>query len=370
MISANSIFANGGLGIDLGDDGVTPNNPAGSPTGPNLLQPYPVLTSAGLSPTGTVISGTLDARPSTSYTVEFFSNHSADPSGFGQGKTYMGSADVTTDASGHASFSFTAPPVPLGQFISATATDPQGNTSEFARDVPVIPLPTTTLIGPSSLVSTGQPVTFAAVVASTSGIVPTGMVVFAENGVILGQAPLNAQGVAVFITDTLTPGPHVIAAVFTGNAGDLPALSNFVSVGVVPTLAYGGPTVTSGAITGTNSVSITFSRPLLVSTAQDRANYALVGPNGQAITVESAVFDPFDDSVTLTTRQKLVSGDSYRLTVNGVRIGRVDDTYGIPLEGNGRPGTSFMGKVAAHGTVKAQAHPSGPKKSAHARKGH
>ena len=33
LISANSIFANGGLGIDLGNDGVTPNNPAGSALG-------------------------------------------------------------------------------------------------------------------------------------------------------------------------------------------------------------------------------------------------------------------------------------------------------------------------------------------------
>ena len=51
-ISGNSIYANGGLGIDLGNDGVTPNNPAGSPTGPNRLQPYPVLNSATPAPGG------------------------------------------------------------------------------------------------------------------------------------------------------------------------------------------------------------------------------------------------------------------------------------------------------------------------------
>jgi hypothetical protein len=47
------------------------------------------------------------------------------------------------------------------------------------------------------------------------------------------------------------------------------------------------------------------------------------------------------------------------------------DIYRIPLEGNDRrPGTSFFGTVVAKGTVKAQAHPTGPKRAAHAHKGH
>src|SRR5262249_54036025 len=39
----NSIFANGGIGIDLGDNGVTLNNSAGH-VGPNNYQNFPVLT--------------------------------------------------------------------------------------------------------------------------------------------------------------------------------------------------------------------------------------------------------------------------------------------------------------------------------------
>jgi hypothetical protein len=42
-------------------------------------------------------------------------------------------ATVTTDSSGNAAFSFTHPvPIPAGQFITATATDPNNNTSEFS----------------------------------------------------------------------------------------------------------------------------------------------------------------------------------------------------------------------------------------------
>ena len=70
--------------------------------------------------------------------MTFFANSTADPSGYGEGQTYLGSATVTTDANGNATFQVTfKAAVPVGQVISATATDPIGNTSEFAKDVTV-----------------------------------------------------------------------------------------------------------------------------------------------------------------------------------------------------------------------------------------
>jgi Bacterial Ig-like domain (group 3) len=367
-ISGNSIYANGKLGIDLGGDGVTPNNPAGSASGPNLLQPYPVLTSATLTASGTLISATLDAAPSTSYTVEFFTNPVADPSGFGQGKTYLGSTVATTDATGNVSFSFNSGLDLLGQAISATATDPSGNTSEFTRDVTVGYATTTSLIGPGSIATLGVPTTFAAVVGATSGGVPTGLVDFLQDGVVIGSAPLNASGIAVFITKSLSPGTHAITAVYVGDSIHATSQSNAVALSVFAPHAFGGPAVTSVAATGSDLVTIAFNRGLLPGPAEDTANYKIVGPGHHSITVESAAYDPATDSVTLTTLQKLAPGQSYQLTINGETGDRIVDVFGIPLNGrkNGKPGHDYVGKFAVKkASVVKVAHPSGPK--AHAR---
>lgn len=137
-ISANSIHDNAGLGIDLGSDGVTLNDDCDSGRGPNLLQNYPFLT--GVTPSGgtTTIQGTLNSVPNTNFILEFFSNGLCDPSGFGEGEKYLGYAYVATDASCNANFEVTLPvTVAMGSFVTATATDPAGNTSEFSACMPV-----------------------------------------------------------------------------------------------------------------------------------------------------------------------------------------------------------------------------------------
>ncbi len=59
-----------------------------------------------------------------------------DPSNFGEGKTFLGASDVTTDASGQATFETSAfPLVPGALRVTATATDPFGNTSEFSASI-------------------------------------------------------------------------------------------------------------------------------------------------------------------------------------------------------------------------------------------
>ena len=131
-ILSNSIFSHVGPGIDLGRDGETGNDAGDSDTGSNNLQNSPYLTSVSTSGSTTTIEGTLNSVPSTDFIVQFFSIPLWYPDR-GEGKTYLGQSDVTTDAGGDASFTTTVPAVPAELGVSATATnDTTGDTSEFS----------------------------------------------------------------------------------------------------------------------------------------------------------------------------------------------------------------------------------------------
>ena len=144
QVVGNSIFSNGGLGIDLGEDGVTANDPGDSDGGPNGSQNFPLLP-AGLFPGGASVSATLNSTPSASFHVEVFANDACDPSGNGEGQTFVGSQDVMTDGGGDASFTVPfAQTLPEGAILTATATGPDGSTSEFSPCTASPPTTTTT----------------------------------------------------------------------------------------------------------------------------------------------------------------------------------------------------------------------------------
>ena len=134
-IRANAIHSNGGLGIELGPAGVTPNDPGDGDAGPNNLQNFPALLSAIRGdPSGITVVGTLDSTPNSDFTIDFFASNVPDPTGFGEGRVFLGSTDVTTDGVGRASFTFSAgATVIAGDVISATATAATGDTSEFSQ---------------------------------------------------------------------------------------------------------------------------------------------------------------------------------------------------------------------------------------------
>jgi hypothetical protein len=138
-ILSNSIYSNGGLGIDLvggteDANGVTANDPDDPDTGANTLQNFPGISSAITASGGpTTITGGLNSTPNQTFTIQFFSSPAPDPSGFGEGKTFIGQRSVTTNANGNASFTFEfATAVPVSWRVTATATG-IGGTSEFSR---------------------------------------------------------------------------------------------------------------------------------------------------------------------------------------------------------------------------------------------
>ena len=141
LISGNSIFSNGGLGIDLYPGGVTANDLNDGDTGVNNRQNYPVIDKVIRHAASIEIRGTLNSIADTTFTIEFFSNSSLDSSGYGEGETVLGSKVVTTDSNGDVSFTETfSTMVPGGYYITATATDPNNNTSEFSagQQVPTL----------------------------------------------------------------------------------------------------------------------------------------------------------------------------------------------------------------------------------------
>ncbi len=133
-ISGNSIFGNGGMGIDLGGAGVTFNDAGDVDGGANGQQNFPVITSAQRTAEGVEISGTLESAPSRVYRIECFADDHCDDSGFGEGRWFLGAVDVVTNGAGSATFSGAFPTfVPEGWITSATATEAaSGNTSEFS----------------------------------------------------------------------------------------------------------------------------------------------------------------------------------------------------------------------------------------------
>ena len=155
-IRTNRIFANKGLGIAFSESLPTPHDifldgkqgdklPANLPTLNQARDTkkishrrpkYPILLSATLKEK-IEIQGKLLSIPNTKFVIEFFVNSSADSSLFGEGEIPLGSIAVTTSATGQADFKAVLPPTPVGQWITATATASEGNTSEFSKAIPV-----------------------------------------------------------------------------------------------------------------------------------------------------------------------------------------------------------------------------------------
>lgn len=142
-IRGNAIFANGvqndpyngSFGIDLGLDGPDTNDPGDGDSGENERQNYPVLTA---TPGSFILQGAIDGHPFTSYDIDVYRSESCDPSGYGEGQQYLASVVVSTGGSGEEGFLVDLTGlVSDGNVVTATATDPLGNTSEFSACVTV-----------------------------------------------------------------------------------------------------------------------------------------------------------------------------------------------------------------------------------------
>jgi hypothetical protein len=272
-IRGNSIYGNGGLGIVLnGGLNTNADNNQENHQGPNNLMNFPVLTSVQTSAAGTTINGTLDTGTANgipylanaTITLDFYANSPAavDPSGYGQGQTWLGSMTVTTDANGHASF--TSPQfgmaLPAGDFVSATATDGDGDTSEFSADIPVGP----TSGGPYTILP-GSSATFLAAAGPSTN--PTGYY-WLINGQAYGSptdntgydptltwAQLQADGIE-------GPGSYTVQALWFNSSTTVTLPATTLTVETAPataTITTSLPTDDSGNPTATAGTPVTLN---------------------------------------------------------------------------------------------------------------
>ena len=267
-ISQNAIYDNAGLGIDHdpddadpntqgAGDGVTPNNGAYDAIGNRGLD-YPILTQAVLDSGGTTLTlaGYVGTATATTFdgqtmTLEFFvaDNDPANQDGeveagdghtvpHGEGATYLAACTVSLGTHGAFTCTLTVPAgtVQAGDFLTATATDADGNTSEFGPNFPV-----------------HQPSPYAGqVVLNEVGYYQSGGTSAAENDEFVeiynaGSAAVDLQGWTLADGDPLAgtddglrhtfpaslvlqPGEYLV--VWLGNAGNAPFADHELHLGL------------------------------------------------------------------------------------------------------------------------------------------
>ena len=191
-IRLNSIFSNAALGIDLGGDSVTLNNSVPH-TGPNEHQNFPVITTVTSAGGSTTVAGTLKSTPSADFAIDFYTLSSTNASGYGEGRFVLGSAMLATDASGNATFTFTfLTPARGAQFVTATATDPSGNTSEFAQEFGIDVAPTARISFTTLTVKVGESVSFDASTSTSPDGDPLSYAwTFGDGSTATGAAPTH-----------------------------------------------------------------------------------------------------------------------------------------------------------------------------------
>jgi hypothetical protein len=262
-IRFNSIDVNGGLGIDLADNGVTLNDPLDADSGPNALQNFPTLTRAITGAGQTVVTGTLSSSPSTSFTIDVYASAAADPTGFGEGARHLGSTVVVTAPDGQAPFAATVAATSAAEVISATATAAASGTSEFADAILAEPAGTLQFSSATYVSQEGNTVTIT--VTRTGGSAGTVTVDYTVGG---GTATAGVDYVATNGTLTFLDGQT--SATFTIDVTADPTSEGNETV----QLTLSNPT--GGASLGTPSqATLTITEPVPIPTLNELAAFLL-----------------------------------------------------------------------------------------------
>jgi hypothetical protein len=344
----NSIEGNGALGIDLNADGVTANDVLDADGGANNGQNHPLLAAANHFGGVTTVTGSIATTPNATLRIEFFANAagSADPSGYGEGAVYLGYVDVTTDASGNASFSVAlAATVSAGDLICANATvdlggGNYGDTSEFSANVaatsgnqpPLNTVPGVQVATEDTPLAIGG-ISVADAQGNLAGVtlgVGNGTLTVTAQGTVTvggnGSATLTLSGSQADINATLATLGYLGNADFNGSdtltvtSTDAFGASDSDAVAITVAAVNDAPVATSGAaaslgenqtvVTTVTSTDIDGGTPIYsVAGGADAARFAIDAASGQVTFVAAPDFEAPADADADNVYQLTVAVD-------------------------------------------------------------
>ena len=331
-VLTNSIYNNTVIGISL--------------IGANNGQVAPVLNSAVSMGTISTYTGTLNA-PAGDYILQFFSSPTLNASGVVEGQIYIGQATVTiTDASNAFTATVNGGFLP-GNFISATATNANGGTSQFSTALvngtgtgqgtiaPRISVdPTTTTV------SAGQNVTYTFTISNVGSV--------ANEGVNFSD-PIPAG--TTFVSGTTSSGVPVVltsgvanAAVGRINSGEsvtvtivlMAGSASYTNTGTVTSTV---PTVVAGDnVSATSTTNVTAITDLAVSVVGPFTPVAI----GDTITYQVTISNNGPSAASNVTFTNL-------LPTNTTFVSASSDISGATFTQSGGTVTGTIGDLAAGG---------------------
>ena len=138
-VRGNRIFSNGWLAVQLVAPSGSESDSCDADFGPNGAQNAPQLTSGSWEAGQMALEGTLNSTADTTFVLDFYATTASGSGDYPAGEYYIGAGEVTTNAQCEGSFSIGLPvptDIPAGTvFITATATDPAGNTSTYSATI-------------------------------------------------------------------------------------------------------------------------------------------------------------------------------------------------------------------------------------------
>jgi hypothetical protein len=306
-IRYNAIFSNVGPGIDRNDDGVTLNTPNGAYN-------TPVLTSVA----GGIISGTLNAAPNGTYIIDFYANLASDASPTRpQGRDYLTSTPVMTNAAGDAVFSVYYTPFPGLPIFTATSTDADGTTSEFS------PLVGYALAASGATFAATTGVSFQGTVASFTSSAPAATAAEFTATINFGDSTKSAAGTVV-----AAPGGFIVVGSHTYTTANL---ARPVTVTITETVGGGQATANSLANVTSLLTPVSWSPVFVAGTLASRVVASFTDNSLQAFPGELSATINWGDNTGTTPGVVSADGKGFDVTGSHTYNFRMTSTVSKPV---------------------------------------